>query len=211
MLLFHARGLIVTPLLFPFGKSSISFDLRLGVGSPLNTEMRSRNVECESELVELLQNPMLLDDDQIDSYVLKKRELDLDLKHLRTIEDQCWHQKFHIRWLKESDLNTFFFLKVASSRRRVNLITPAMITSLINTDVISVKAAFTEVFKDRFGQSARPQLLDWSAFFPTLDINHTSALEIPFSKEKIFQSLKDANSDKAPCPDGFSFRFAQSF
>lgn len=38
-----------------------------------------------------------------------------------------------------------------------------------------------------------------------------SELESPFLEEKILSALKDSDSDKAPGPDDFPFRFAQSF
>lgn len=113
--------------------------------------------------------------------------------------------------MKEGDLNTSSFHKVASGRRRANFITPAMIPTLHDTDVVSLKETVIEVFKDRFWQSSRPQLLDWPASFPNLDSEQISELEVSFSEDEILQSLTDADGERTPGPDGFTFRFSQFF
>lgn len=38
-----------------------------------------------------------------------------------------------------------------------------------------------------------------------------NSLEDPFTKEEISQALKEADGDKAPSPDGFSFTLVKSF
>lgn len=110
----------------------------------------ARSKECELELVNLIYNPLLQNEGDIEAYVSKKRELDLELKHFRSIEDQCWQQKSCIQWLKEEDLNTSFFHRVDLGRLRGNLITPVMIPPLDDTKDVSYKQAVTAVFMDRF-------------------------------------------------------------
>lgn len=48
----------------------------------------SRSRKCESEMVNLFRSPSSSNAEEIKSFSLRKRELDLKLKHLRTIEDQ---------------------------------------------------------------------------------------------------------------------------
>lgn len=85
-----------------------------------------RSKMCELELASLLSAPVPVNVRERESFFSKKRDLDLEIKHLRIIEDQCWHQKSRIQWLRKGDLNSSYFHKVASGRRRGNLITPAM-------------------------------------------------------------------------------------
>lgn len=93
----------------------------------------------------------------------------------------------------------------------MNYITPAMLSPQGNIVGIPLKVTVMEVFKDRFRQAPQPQLLDWIAPFPSLASDQTVNIELPFSEEEILQSLKDADGDRALGPNGFSFKFAQSF
>lgn len=44
-----------------------------------------------------------------------------------------------------------------------------------------------------------------------MSTDQISDLQIPFLEEEILRALKDSDGDKASSPDGFSFKFAQSF
>lgn len=57
----------------------------------------ARSKECESELAVLLQSSVPQDSEKLEGLVMKKRELSLELRHLRNVEDQCWHQKSRVR------------------------------------------------------------------------------------------------------------------
>lgn len=47
--------------------------------------------ECESELSSLLSGPIPQTSDELESFTLKKKELSIELQHLRSLEDQCWY------------------------------------------------------------------------------------------------------------------------
>lgn len=49
----------------------------------------ARSKAYESELAELLDNNALHNEEELELFVSKKRELSLELQHLRTIEKQC--------------------------------------------------------------------------------------------------------------------------
>lgn len=78
-------------------------------------------------------------DEEIESFVSKKSEMDKEFNHLRAIENQSLHQKSRIQWLKKGNLNTSFFHRFASGCQIGNLITPSMIPLPDNTDDVSFK------------------------------------------------------------------------
>lgn len=107
--------------------------------------------------------------------------------------------------LRRGDQNTFFFHKVASSHRRANLITLAMISLPDDVNVV------TNTFKECFLHSSGPHIEEWLTRFPFLDTTQVSNLELPFLEVEIRLSLKEADDNKALGPYGFFFKFAQSF
>lgn len=129
----------------------------------------SRSKDCEIELAGILRQPLPHNDSEQDAFVVDKRKLEIELRHLRMIEDQCWQQKSRVRWLKDGDLNTSYFHKVASGRRRGNLITPAMLSLPNDTIGSTLRFAVTEKLKECFQPSLCPFLLEWSVCFPTLN------------------------------------------
>lgn len=72
----------------------------------------------------------------------------------------------------------------------------------------SMRQAVTVVFMDRFRKPPEAYLVDWITCFPSLESDQSAELETLFSEDEIVRALKDTDGDKAPSPDGFSFRFA---
>lgn len=51
------------------------------------SETITKSKKCEAELAVLFHNPIPQNDDELEPFVLKKMELDSELKHLRMIKD----------------------------------------------------------------------------------------------------------------------------
>lgn len=100
------------------------------------------------ELASFLRSYLPHNSGELESFLSKKRELSLELQHLRLIENQCWKQKSRVRWLKERDQNTSFFHEVASGHRRTNLITPGMIPLPDDANAGILIAVVTDIFKE---------------------------------------------------------------
>lgn len=136
-------------------------------------------------MVNLLRNHSPSNAEEVEFFSLRKRELDLELKHLRTIEEWCWQQKSRIKWLKEGNLNTSFFHRVASGCRRRNIITPAMVPLPDGTFEHSLRQAVTNSFMERFNQFPGAHITEWLTSFLCLDSVQASNLESPFSEDEI--------------------------
>lgn len=108
------------------------------------------------------------------------------MKYFRTIEDQCWQHKSRIQWLRDGDLNTSFFHKVASARHRSNLITPTIVPLPDNVSARALRLAVTMVFMDRFRPSEGIRIVNWVTRFPLLDMSQARGLENAFTEAEIF-------------------------
>lgn len=107
----------------------------------------------------------------------RKKDLFVELKVLRTIEDQCWKQKTRGNWLREGALNTSLFHRVALGQRRENLITPAMIPMDDNANAATIKIDVSDIFNRCFQHFSGPHIFAWSTEFPRLDMVETESLE----------------------------------
>lgn len=60
-------------------------------------------IACEEEVGSLLNSQLSSNEKDLITFMSKRSELMAKLAHLRTIEKSYSHQKFKIRWVKESD------------------------------------------------------------------------------------------------------------
>lgn len=120
-----------------------------------------------------------------------------------------WAQNSRISWLKDGDRNTKFFHVIASNRRRKNTIQSIDVNGATIDDPGRIKNEAVSFFKGIFKEECfnRPT-------FEGLDFNKLSqaqaaALIEPFSNDEIDNAVSSCDSDKAPGPDGFNFRFVK--
>ncbi|GJT34146.1 hypothetical protein Tco_0924565 [Tanacetum coccineum] len=120
-------------------------------------------------------------------------------------------QKAKIKWALEGDENTRFFHGSLKKKRRQLAIKGI----LKNGDWIEepglVKAELLAHFRHRFQQP--------TGISPTLDTDLLNSLspsqydflKWPFSRDEIKRAVWDCGGDRAPSPDGFTFKFFTSF
>ena len=111
-----------------------------------------------------------------------------------------------IGWLKEGDANTALFHSQARHRKRKNFI-----SKLISNDQVltSHEEKASEIFSFYETLLGSCEQRENSINLDNLELSHhnLSDLELPFSEEEVWNTIKHLPSDKAPGPDGYTGRF----
>lgn len=111
----------------------------------------------------------------------------------------------------DGDENTTFFHGYVNNKHRKNRIMGLQIGGLWVTEAEMMKTESFDFYQKKFLEkwSSRPKLV--SNKFSKLDSNAKSQLEIPFTVDKIKCVVWDCGSEKAPGPDGFTFKFLKKY
>lgn len=75
-----------------------------------------------------------------------------------------------VQWLREGDLNTLFFHRVAYAKRRSSTISPIIISSLNNVSVDIVRFVVIETLKQRFKGDSYIHIARYDVEFPSLNV-----------------------------------------
>ena len=132
---------------------------------------------------------------------LKKHSLAL-ASLLRTIA----RLRSRIGWLKEGDANTRLFHQHARYRKKKNFIPKLQVGDQLITRHEEKAAAVLEFYDNLIGTDyGRERTINLDSLgCPSFELFN---LDLPFSEEEVFNSIKDLPPDKAPGPDGFTGRF----
>ena len=109
--------------------------------------------------------------------------------------------------MKEGDNNTRFFYRLANSRRNANLIRRIEVDGVLYEDEADVCSQLV-LFYQRLYEGNEV----WSPSMDGLDFacfeeDERLSLEKEFSKEEVFQILREMEGDKALGPEGFTMAF----
>jgi hypothetical protein len=128
---------------------------------------------------------------------------------LASLERTIARLRSRVRYLKDGDVNTSFFHKQASFRKRKNFISKLIVGDRVVTAQEEKQQIFFEHFEEVLGRArTRSVSLDLTAFHRAgLEL---TALDAPFSEEEIWATIKSLPADRAPRPDGFTGRFYMS-
>ncbi|CAL2260435.1 unnamed protein product [Prunus armeniaca] len=126
-------------------------------------------------------------------------------------EEVKWRQRGKIQWAKDGDINTKFFHRIASSRRKRNLIQKLDIEGY---DVVvsegEIELEIINFFKNLYNSNAEARWclegLNWNA----ISAEEVEWLERPFEEEEIKRAVFDCRTDKLPGLDGFFMLLFQS-
>ena len=78
-----------------------------------------------------------------------------------------WRQRSRIQWLKEGDLNTAFFHKMANLRRRINIISSLSIDGIFSESPVAISLEIENFFRNLYNKPASQALsLNWNLLFP---------------------------------------------
>ncbi|KAK3227785.1 hypothetical protein Dsin_007647 [Dipteronia sinensis] len=110
-------------------------------------------------------------------------------------EEQMWHQKSRINWLKEGDRNTKFFHCMANNgRRKVNALGDMSFGGVVCSDSVSIRRCVFSFFQNHFKKEEEESL----------------ALETEFSSEEVWIALSSCDGNKAPGPKGLNMNFIKA-
>ena len=132
-----------------------------------------------------------------------------ELNVLLDKEEQMWHQRSRVQWIKSGDKNTRFFHGTATNRKRKNFI-----KGLRDADGNwqSEEAAFTKVLIDFYVElftTSNPQNLEsvLEGIQEVVSRDMNSKLTAPYKAEEVELAIKEMAPLKAPGPDGMPFLF----
>ena len=111
-----------------------------------------------------------------------------------------------ISWLKDGDANTQLFHLHARHRKRKNFIGRLVSGNRICTSQQDKAAVIDEFYVNLLGScTAREHTINLAEL--GISEHNLSELDLPFTEEEVWSTIKQMPSDKAPGPDGFTGRF----
>ncbi|GJZ65073.1 RNA-directed DNA polymerase, eukaryota [Tanacetum coccineum] len=115
-------------------------------------------------------------------------------------------QKSKVKWALEGDESSSFFHGMINNRRNRSRINGLAIEGSWVTEPIHIKSYIFHSFEDKFKETnyTRPSFI--SNLFKQLTPEENLSLECPITSQEIKNAVWDCGGDKAPGPDGFSFK-----
>ena len=145
-----------------------------------------------------------------DEEIVERRRAQSELWAWLKRKEQFWAQNSRAKWLKEGDKNTKFFHVVASTRKRKNCITSLSTNGIIIDEPAGIQKEAVKYFKQIFHEEFSSRPIFEGLKFRSLSPELASALINPFSRAEVDGAVDSCNSQKAPGPDGFNFRFIKA-
>lgn len=120
-------------------------------------------------------------------------------------------QKARIKWMVDGDENTKFFHGVINAKNRKQRINGLLINGRWSEDVAEVKNEVFRFFSEKFKEKTpiRPKFT--SSLFRSISSQTAQELESVISLEEVKSAVWNCGSERAPGPDGFTFKFLKTF
>ncbi|GKF84389.1 hypothetical protein Tco_0249287, partial [Tanacetum coccineum] len=119
--------------------------------------------------------------------VLKRADLVKNLQHIDKLNSLEMAQKAKVKWAIEGDENSSFFHGMLSKKRNALSVRGIMVDGVWIDDPTLVKHEFL------------------------LHFSRSNEMENEVSNEEIKRAVWDCGTEKAPGPDGYTFRFYRHF
>ncbi|GJW48597.1 putative RNA-directed DNA polymerase, eukaryota, reverse transcriptase zinc-binding domain protein [Tanacetum coccineum] len=119
-------------------------------------------------------------------------------------------QKAKLKWALEGDENSSFFHSTLKKKRRHLAIKGILKNGEWIKDPNLVKADFLDHFRTRFKLVSGISPLDADMFNP-LSSSQRESLDQNITRGEIKRAVWDCGGDRAPSPDGFTFKFFKTF
>ena len=111
-----------------------------------------------------------------------------DFKKWALLEEISWRQNSREVWLREGDMNTKFFHRMANAHRRGNMLSRVKINGVWLTEENEVREGVVNEFKSMLSTAGgwRPSLRGMS--FEILEAVDAASLEEPFSEQEVMEA-----------------------
>jgi hypothetical protein len=129
-------------------------------------------------------------------------------------EESYWKARSKDQWLREGDLNTSYFHKIASNRKKKNLILNMEIDGEQCESLPLIEAHIINYYKQLFGEAPDKQARLNSDFWEhsyLISESDRMELEKSFTELELKEAVFGSEASGAPGPDGFSFMFYRHF
>ncbi|GJR32994.1 putative RNA-directed DNA polymerase, eukaryota, reverse transcriptase zinc-binding domain protein [Tanacetum coccineum] len=126
-----------------------------------------------------------------------------DLEH-RKLKDL--NKKSKLKWDLEGDENSNFFHGIINNRRNRSRINGLAIDGSWMTDPTTIKSHIFQFFESKFKETNHTRPSFSSNLFKQLTSEDNIFLESPFTSQEIKDAVWDCGGNKAPGPDGFTFK-----
>jgi hypothetical protein len=119
-----------------------------------------------------------------------------------------------LRWLYEGDGNTKFFHQLASSNKKISIISSLEINGSLSFYFKVIEKHILLYYRDLLGSQDKISITFsvniWSDIEKVIDFEN-SCLTAPFTVEKIHRVVFEMSASKAPGFDGFLMLFYQKY
>ncbi|XP_071718424.1 uncharacterized protein [Rutidosis leptorrhynchoides] len=134
-----------------------------------------------------------------------------DLASINKIESMNLTQKNKKLWNSYGDENSSLFHSSINKKRKKLEITSVLDNGSWVSSPDLVKNTFLKFFKEKFTNLNTVKLSRPSSHLHHMSDEMSNGMEMPFTELEIRKAVWDCGDDKAPGPDGFSFRFIKFF
>jgi Reverse transcriptase (RNA-dependent DNA polymerase) len=129
-------------------------------------------------------------------------------------EKKYWHTRDKEQWIQFGDSNTTYFHRIASNRKKKNLILNMEVEGVLSDSLPQIESHVVQFYKNLFGSAeVKKASLHQDFWDENYVLSDTDRLELekPFTEEEIHKAVFGSEASGAPGPDGFSFLFYQHF
>ncbi|XP_057810311.1 uncharacterized protein LOC131024792 [Salvia miltiorrhiza] len=143
-----------------------------------------------------------------ESEIIRRNEIKANIFLQMKNKISLLHQKTNGKWLREGDLNTSFFHRVITGRRKMIDFSGLSFNNQWISEPEIVKSKVKEHFQQFFKKRQRNLPRFPSDFMERkLDDNDSRWLIRPFEEKEIKEAIWNSDGNKSPGPDGFNFTF----
>lgn len=163
-------------------------------------EMEISSLDSRAELVGLSEEEVIL-----------RRSKFVELWGALKAKQSILRQKSRVQWPREGDSNSSFFHACLAIRRRRNQLVAVLVDDVWVEDVCQIKNEVINHFSRIYSEDkvVRPRLDGVN--FQILDLESKEHLVRNFSMEKAEEIVHSFDGNKCLGPDGYNFKFLQSF
>lgn len=164
---------------------------------------------CKRELEELESNMEDIDLNELESWTrmeCKKRILEIEDSRSKDLK-----QKARCKWNIDGDENSRFFHGIINNRKVSNSLPGLMVGNVWEDNPKKIKRLVFDFFNTKFKESMRNRPGISCDLLDKLSEVEATDLEANFTKEEIKKAAFDGGEEKAPGPDGFSFKFLKRY